>query len=325
MRRREFIALVGGAVAAMPLAASAQRSGIAVVGVLSPEWPNTGYVDGLVEGLRGLGYVEGRNIRFEYRWAEGKYDQLSELAADLIRLKVDVIVAFVTKAAEVAKNQTSTIPIVMVGVADPVGAGLATSLARPGGNVTGTSALALALVAKQLELLKLVAPDRTDIAAMFNPTNVTFQTQQVKEAKKASEALGLQLRFLEVREPSEFEAAFDTLARERIGVLLILADPLFFSNSKQLAELSTKSRLITMTASRTFAEAGALMSYGANFFDSYKAAAPYVDKILNGAKPADLPVELPARYEFVINTNTARMLGLNISPSVLARTDRVIE
>ena len=170
MRRREFIALVGGAVVAMPVAASAQRSGIAVVGVLSPEWPKTGNVDGLIEGLRGLGYVEGRNIRFEYRWAEGKYDRLPELAADLIRLKVDVIVAFVTKAAEDAKNQTSTIPIVMVGVGDPVGAGLATSLARPGGNVTGTSALALALVAKQLELLKLVAPDRT--AAMFNPTNV---------------------------------------------------------------------------------------------------------------------------------------------------------
>ena len=149
MRRREFIALVGAAVAAMPSAASAQRSAIAVVGVLSPEGPKTGNVDGLIEGLRALGYVEGRNIRFEYRWAEGKFDHLSELAADLIRLKVDVIVAFVTKAAEVAKNQTSTIPIVMVGVGDPVGAGLAASLARPGGNVTGTSTLALALVAKQ--------------------------------------------------------------------------------------------------------------------------------------------------------------------------------
>jgi putative ABC transport system substrate-binding protein len=231
MRRREFIALVGGAVVAMPVAAGAQQSEIAVVGVLSPEWPKIGNVDGLIEGLRGLGYVEGRNIRFEYRWAEGNYDHLSELAADLIRLKVDVIVALVTKAAEVAKNQTSTIPIVMVGVADPVGAGLATSLARPGGNVTGTSSMAAALVGKQLELLKLVAPRSTTIAAFFDPTNVTFQTLQVKEAKKASEALGLQLRFLEVREPSEFEAAFDTVARERIGVLLILADPLFFSNS----------------------------------------------------------------------------------------------
>jgi putative tryptophan/tyrosine transport system substrate-binding protein len=324
MRRREFIALFG-AVVAMPVAASAQRSEIAVVGVLSPEWPKTGNVDGLIEGLRGLGYVEGRNIRFEYRWAEGKYDQLSELAADLIRLKVDVIVAFVTKAAEVAKSQTSTIPIVMVGVADPVGAGLATSLARPGGNVTGTSSMAVALVAKQLELLKLAAPDRTNIAAMFNPTNVTFQTLQVKEAKRASEALGLQLRFIEVREPSEFQAAFDTVARERIGVLLILADPLFFANSKQLAELSMKSPLITMTAYRTLAEAGALMSYGPNYFDSYKAAASYVDKILRGDKPADLPIDQSSRFEFVVNLKTAKLLGIEIPTSVLGFATEVIE
>ena len=325
MKRREFIALVGGAVVAMPLAVSAQRSGIAVVGVLSPEWPKTGNVDGLIEGLRGLGYVEGRNIRFEYRWAEGKYDHLSDLAADLIRLKVDVIVAFVTKAAEVAKNQTGTIPIVMVGVADPVGAGLATSLAHPGGNVTGTSSMAVALVGKQLELLKLVAPDCTNIAAMYNPTNVTFQTLQVKEAKRASEALGLQLRFLEVREPSEFEAAFDTVARERIGVLLILADPLFFANSKQLAELSIKSPLITMTAYRTLAEAGALMSYGPNYFDSYKAAATYVDKILKGDKPADLPIDQSSRFEFVVNLKTAKMLGIEIPASVLGFATEVIE
>jgi putative tryptophan/tyrosine transport system substrate-binding protein len=324
MRRREFIALFG-AVVAMPVAASAQRSEIAVVGVLSPEWPKTGNVDGLIEGLRGLGYVEGRNIRFEYRWAEGKYDQLSELAADLIRLKVDVIVAFVTKAAEVAKSQTSTIPIVMVGVADPVGAGLATSLARPGGNVTGTSSMAVALVAKQLELLKLAAPDRTNIAAMFNPTNVTFQTLQVKEAKRASEALGLQLRFIEVREPSEFQAAFDTVARERIGALLVLADPLFFANSKQLAELSMKSPLITMTAYRTLAEAGALMSYGPNYFDSYKAAASYVDKILRGDKPADLPIDQSSRFEFVVNLKTAKLLGIEIPTSVLGFATEVIE
>ena len=325
MRRREFIAFVGGAVAAMPLAASAQRSGIAVVGVLSPEGPSTGNVDGLIEGLRGLGYIDGRNIRFEYRWAQGKFDRLSEMAADLVRLKVDVIVAFVTQASIEAKKATETIPIVMVGPGDPIGAGLATSLARPGGNVTGTSTLALALIAKQLELLKLVAPDRTDIAAMFNPTNVTFQTQQVKEAKKASEALGLQLRLLEVREPSEFEAAFDAVARERIGVLLILAEPLFFANSRQLAELSTKSRPITMTSYRTFADAGALMSYGPNYFDSYKAAAPYVDKILKGAKPSDLPIDQSSRFEFVVNLKTAKMLGIEIPTSVLGFATEVIE
>jgi putative ABC transport system substrate-binding protein len=183
MRRREFITLLGGAVAVVPMTARAQRSASAVVGVLSPEGPKTGNVNGLVQGLRELGYVEGRNIRFEYRWAEGRFDRLPELAADLVRLKVDVIVAFVTQAAEVAKKQTSTIPIVMVGVSDPVGAGLAASLARPGGNVTGTSSLAAAIVGKQLELLKLVAPNNTGVATMFNPTNVTFQTLQVNAAK----------------------------------------------------------------------------------------------------------------------------------------------
>src|SRR5450759_2052309 len=267
MRRRDFITLIGGAAAAIPMTARAQRSATAVIGVLSPEGPKTGNVNGLVQGLRELGYVEGRNVRFEYRWAEGRFDHLPELAADLVRLQVDVIVAFVTQAAEVAKKQTSTIPIVMVGVSDPVGAGLAASLARPGGNVTGTSSLAAALVGKQLELLKLVAPNNTGVATIFNPTNVTFQALQVKEAEAASQTLGLQLRFLEVRAPTEFEAAFGTVVQEKIGVLLILADPLFFANAKALAELSVKSRLITMTAYRTLAEAGALMSYGPNYFD----------------------------------------------------------
>ena len=215
MKRREFITLLGGAAAAIPMTARAQGSAPAVVGVLSPEGPKTGNVNGLVQGLRELGHVEGRNIRFEYRWAEGRFDRLSELAADLVRLKVDVIVAFVTQAAEVAKKQTGTIPIVMLGVSDPVGAGLAASLARPGSNVTGTSSLAAAIVGKQLELLKLVAPNNTGVATMFNPANVTFQALQVNAAKAASQTLGLQLRFLEVRTPSEFEAAFDTVVKSR--------------------------------------------------------------------------------------------------------------
>jgi putative tryptophan/tyrosine transport system substrate-binding protein len=325
MRRREFITLLGGVAAAIPVTARAQRSATAVVGILSPEGPKTGNVNGLVEGLRELGYVEGRNIRFEYRWAEGKFDRLPELAADLVRLQVNVIVAFVTQAAEVAKKQTSTIPIVMVGVSDPVGAGLAISLARPGGNVTGTASLAAALVGKQLELLKLVASNDTSVATIFNPTNVTFQALQVKEAKAASQALGLQLRFLEVRAPTEFEAAFGTVVQEKIGALLILIDPLFIANSKALAELSTKSRLITMTGYRTFAEAGALMSYGPNYFDSYKAAAPYVDKILKGDKPADLPIDQSSKFEFVVNLKTAKLLGVEIPTSVLGFAIEVIE
>jgi len=325
VRRRDFITLLGGAAAAIPMTARAQRSATAVIGVLSPEGPKTGNVNGLVQGLRELGYVEGRNVRFEYRWAEGRFDHLPELAADLVRLQVDVIVAFVTQAAEVAKKQTSTIPIVMVGVSDPVGAGLAASLARPGGNVTGTSSLAAALVGKQLELLKLVAPNNTGVATIFNPTNVTFQALQVKEAKAASQTLGLQLRFLEVRAPTEFEAAFGTVVQEKIGALLILIDPLFIANSKALAELSMKSRLITMTGYRTFAEAGALMSYGPNYFDSYKAAAPYVDKILKGDKPAELPIDQSSRFEFVVNMKTAKLLGVEIPASVLGFASDVIE
>jgi putative tryptophan/tyrosine transport system substrate-binding protein len=324
MRRREFITLIGGAAVMWPLTTRAQQLAMAVVGVLSPEGPKTGNVEGLLQGLRELGYVEGQNIRFEYRWAEGKFDRLPELAADLVRLRVDVIVAFVTQAAEIAKKQTDTIPIVMVGVSDPVGAGLAASLAHPGGNVTGTSSLAAALVGKQLELLKRVAPYNATVAAIFNPTNVTFQALQVKEAKAAAQTLGLGLRFLEVRAPSEFQAASDIVAREK-QTLLILIDPLFIANAKTLAELSVKSRLVTMTGYRTFAEAGALMSYGPNYFDSYKAAAPYVDKILKGEKAADLPIDEASRFEFVVNMKTAKMLGIDIPPAVSGFADHVIE
>jgi putative ABC transport system substrate-binding protein len=325
MKRRELFALLGGALASAPLAALAEGSKPPVVGVLSPEGPTTGNVDGLIRGLRELGYAEGRNIRFEYRWAEGRFDRLADLAAELIRLKVDVIVAFVTQAAEAAKNQTSTIPIVMVGVADPIGAKLAISLARPGGNVTGTSSLAAAVVGKQLELLKLAAPDNTHIATMFNPTNVTFQTLQVKEAKAAAERLGVQLRLIEVRARSDFESAFESVVRERLGALLILIDPLFIGNSKTLAELSVHSRLVTMTGYRTFAEAGALMSYGPNYFDSYKAAAMYVDKILKGEKPADLPIDQSSRFEFIVNLKTAKLIGVEVPTSVVGFANEVIE
>ncbi len=324
MRRREFLGSLAGA-AVWPHAVRAQQSIRRVVGVLSPEGPKTGNVDGLVQGLRELGYVDGQNIRFEYRWAEGKFDRLPELAADLVRKRVDVIVTFVTQATEAAKKQTSTIPIVMVGVSDPVGAGLTASLAHPGGNVTGTSSLAAAVVGKQLELLKLVAPSSRDVATIFNPTNVTFQAQQVSAARAASEKLGLQLRLIEVRAPSEFEPAFDRVVKEKEGALLILIDPLFIANSKTLAELSVKSRLITMTGYRTFAAAGALMSYGPDYFENYKAAAPYVDKILKGKKPADLPVDQSSKFEFVVNLKTAKAIGVKIPLSVLGFANDVIE
>jgi putative ABC transport system substrate-binding protein len=325
MIRREFIALLGGVVTAMPTSARPQQLAMPVVGVLSPEGPKTGNVNGLVQGLRELGYVEGQNIRFEYKWAEGRFDRLTGLAAELIRLQVDVIVAFVTQATEVAKNQTNTIPIVMVGVADPVGAGLVTSLAHPGGNVTGTSSLAAALVGKQLELLMLVAGNVKNVATMFNPTNVTFQMLQINEAKASAKKLGVSLRLLEVRSPSDFGNAFDTVVGEKMSALLILIDPLFIANSKTLAELSVKSRLIAMTGYRTFAEAGALMSYGPNYFESYKSAAPYVDKILRGQKPADLPIDQASRFEFLVNMRTAKMLGIKIPLSVSGFANELVE
>ena len=253
------------------------------------------------------------------------FDRLAGLAADLIRLQVDVIVAFVTQATEVAKNQTNKIPIVMVGVADPVGAGLVTSLAHPGGNVTGTSSLAAALVGKQLELLTLVVPNIKNVATMFNPTNMTFQTLQINEAKAAAQTLGISLRFLEVRTPSDFESTFDTVAREKIGALWILIDPLFIANFKTLSELSVKSHLITMTGYRTFAEAGALMSYGPNYFESYKSAAPYVDKILRGSKPADLPIDQASKFEFLVNMRTAKILGIEIPFSVSGFANELVE
>jgi putative ABC transport system substrate-binding protein len=238
---------------------------------------------------------------------------------------VDVIVTFVTQATEAAKKQTDTIPIVMVGVGDPVGAGLAASLVHPGGNMTGTSSLAAAVVGKQLELLKLVAPNSVDVATMFNPTNITFQTQQVNAAKVASQTLGVQLRFIEVRAVSEFGTAFQTVVQEQRKALWILIDPLFIANSKALADLSVKSQLITMTGYRTFAEAGALMSYGPNYFETYKAAAPYVDKILKGEKPADLPIDQSSRFEFVVNMRTAKALGIEIPTSVLGFASDVFE
>jgi len=213
----------------------------------------------------------------------------------------------------------------MVGVSDPIGAGLAASLAHPGGNVTGTSSLAAAVVGKQLELLKIVAPGSTNVAAIFNPTNVTFQAQQVNAAKAASQTLGLKLRFIEVRAASEFKPAFDAVVQEQKGALLILIDPLFIANSKMLGELSVQSRLITMTGYRTFATAGALMSYGPNYFETYKAAAPYVDKILKGEKPADLPINQSSNFEFVVNLKTAKTLGVEIPPSVLGFASEVIE
>jgi putative ABC transport system substrate-binding protein len=323
MRRRKFIAMVGAA--AWPLLVHAQQPTTPVIGVLSPEGSTTSAVEGLRAGLRELGYVDGRNVRFEYRWAQGRFDRLPDLAAELVRLNVDVIIAFVTQASLAAMRATATIPVVMVGVADPVGAGLIASLSHPGGNVTGTSSVAADIVGKQLALLKEINPKHSRIAVLWNPANSVFQTLQLKEAESSARTSGVELQLLEARTPNEFDAAFAALGSDGARALLILTDPLFAIHTHELVELSANKRLAAITGVRTFAEAGGLMAYGPSYFDLYKRAAAYVDKILKGAKPADLPVEQPTKFEFVVNLKTAKILGIDLPTSLLARADEVIE
>jgi putative tryptophan/tyrosine transport system substrate-binding protein len=324
-KRRDVVALLGRAAAAWPFGARAQRRSMRVIGVLSPEAPTTGDVEGLRIGLRELGYVEGEHIRYEYRWSGGNFDRLFEMAEELVHLNVDVIVTYVTQASLAAKKATTAIPIVMVGVADPVGVGLIASLARPGGNVTGTSSIAAVLAAKQVELLKETVPNVSRFAALWNPANLTFQTLQLRQAETAAESLGVELQLLETRSPKEFDGAFAAMEADGTRALVILLDPLFIINFKKLVELSVKGRLVTITGYRKFVDAGGLMAYGPNYFDIYKYAAVYVDRILKGAKPADLPVEQPTTFEFVVNLKTAKAIGIDVPTSILLRATHVIE
>jgi putative tryptophan/tyrosine transport system substrate-binding protein len=323
VKRRDFITLLVGAAFAWPRAARAQNAATPVIGLLSPEAPTSSDVNGFREGLQKLGYTDGKNLHIEYRFAKGNFDQLSQFAKELVALKVDLIVTFVTQASVEAKKATDTIPIVMVGVADPIGAGLIASFNRPGGNVTGTSSVATDVVSKQLGLLKEVMPDVTRIAALWNPADPVFQAQQMKQTESAAQKLGLQLQLLEARTQSEFEPAFAAINGTR--VLFIMIDPLFITNAKTLAQLSLKYRLVAMFGYRTFADGGGLMAYGPNYFDIYKTTASYVDKILKGAKPADLPVEQPTKFQFVINLKSAKALGVTIPESLVVGADEVIE
>ncbi len=277
-----------------------------------------------IQGLRELGYVEGQNITIEHRSSEGKYERLPDLAADLVRLKVDVIVAPAANPVFAAKQATRTIPIVMTGSGDAVGSGLVASLARPGGNVTGLSTLAPEIVGKQLELLKEIIPRVSRVAVLWNPTNQTHPLL-LGEAKVAARSLGVQLQILEARRPDDFERAFAAMTRERAGALLVLTDGMFLLHLTRTADLAAKSRLPAMFALREQADAGGLMAYGPSLRDSFRRAATYVDKILKGAKPADLPVEQPTKFELVINLKTAKALGLTIPQSVLIRADEVIQ
>jgi putative ABC transport system substrate-binding protein len=270
-----------------------------------------------------LGYVEGQNIALEVRWGEGKTDRLSQLAAELVRLKVDVIVTDGDRGTGAAKQATGTIPIVMGSDGDPTGSGFIASLARPGGNITGLTSLITGLSGKRLEVLKETIPGISRIGVIWNPESPP-SAAGFKEAQIAAKALGVQLQSLEMRSPNGFEGTFQAAAKSGTGALTLLSDALMFSHRTRILELARKYRLPTMHTQSLWVEAGGLMSYGTYFPDLFRRAATYVDKILKGAKPADLPVEQPTKFEMIINLKTAKQIGLTIPPNVLARADKVI-
>jgi putative ABC transport system substrate-binding protein len=326
MRRREFITLLGGAAAWWPLAAWAQQPAkLPTIGYLGP---NTRSLDSqrlvaFVERLRELGWIEGRTIAIEYRWAEGRNDRLAETVAEFVRRKVDVIVTSATPPTVAAKQATSAIPIVFASVGDPVGAGVVESLARPGGNATGLSLQQPEAAGKRLELLREVIPGLRRLAIMANSGNASA-VLDMREAQTTARTLGLEAVTSEVRQSEDIAPAFDAL-RGRAEALYVCNDPLATTNRVRINTLALGMRLPTMFIAREYVEAGGLMSYGANFLDLYRRTAELVDKVLRGAKPADLPVEQPTKFDLVINLTTAKALDLTIPSSLLVRADEVIE
>jgi putative ABC transport system substrate-binding protein len=320
MGRRTFLGTLGLSVLALPLAAEAQQVGKAPrIGFLANYPPGAfpQLQEAFLQGLRDLGYVEGCSVVIEYRDAEGKFERLPALAAELLALKVDVIVAPTTAAALALKQATNTLPTVFAVPGDPVGSGLVTSLARPGGNVTGLSLLLPELVGKCLELLKQTDPGVSLVAVLWQPGGYPRRTEKemLKGADVAGRYWGCGL-IVEARGPADFDRAFSDMTRARAGALTVLGSTMFFNERRRLVELAAKNRLPAVYPQREFVDAGGLMSYGANLADSYRRAATYVDKILRGAKPADLPVEQPTKFELVINLKTAKALGLTIPPSL---------
>ena len=324
--RRMFLAY-GAAFLAAPFAAEAQPTKkIPRIGFLATSAAEVikGRVAAFEQGLRELGYVKGKSIVIEYRYGDGKYERLPSLATELVRLPVDILVAVGAPAAHAAKNATSVIPIVIGNAADPVGTGLVANLARPGGNITGLSDFNLGVVTKRLELLKEVVPTASRVAVLLNPANPT-NPLQLTEIRAVASALGVTLLPLEAREPDDIDRAFAVMRKERPEALIVFGDLMFGTHRRRIAELAVKGRLPTIWAVGENVNAGGLMSYGTNFDDLYRRAAGYVDRILKGARPGDLPVEQPTKFELVINLKTAKALGLTIPPSLLLRADQVIE
>jgi putative tryptophan/tyrosine transport system substrate-binding protein len=324
MRRREFIGMLGAA--AWPLAARAQPAGkLHRVGFL---WDGpTVFADAIEafrRGLRDLGYVDGRNIAIEYRWAEGKPERIRELAEELVRLKVDVIIAPSSIYTAAAKRTTSTIPIIFMSHADPLRTGHVASLARPGGNATGLSLMMTETNVKLLELFREAIPGLARVAVVWDPATPSH-TPGLKAIEAAGPALGLRIQAVAVRTAAEYEAAFSTIARERADGVLVLSTPLYIADAKRLAQLALTHKLPSIFGPRHHVEAGGLMSYSPDRVDLWRRGAIHVDKVLRGIDPADLPVEQPTKFELVINLKTAKALGLEVPPTLLARADEVIE
>jgi putative ABC transport system substrate-binding protein len=326
MRRREFITVLGGAVAGWPLSTRAQRSAKPpIIGYLSPTSASTEgqWTAAFVRRLHELGWIEGSTVEIEYRWAEGHTERWSEFAADLVRLKVSVIVTYATPLTIAAKRATSVIPIVFAASSDPVGSGLVASLARPGGNVTGLSNQSIDAVSKRVELLRDVVPNLHRLAVLANESN-PMSRRQAEEVQAAAHALGLEVAPLDVRRADDIAPAFAALDG-RADALYVTGEPLFFNNKLTISALALKARLPDMHILREEVVAGGLLSYGASFPDLFRRAAELVDKVLRGTKPADIPVEQPTKFDLIINLTTAKALGLTIPESFLLRADEVIE
>jgi putative ABC transport system substrate-binding protein len=326
MQRRDFIKVIAGSAVAWPLAARAQQPGkLPTIGFLGPNTRSAAseWVAAFVQRLRELGWIDARNVAIEYRWAEGRDERYAEIAAEFARLKVDVIVTSGTPGVIASKQATSVIPIVFATAGDPVGSGLVASLARPGGNVTGLATLAAELAGKRLELLREVVPGLGRLAIMGNVGN-PFTVLELGEVQAAARRLGLEIDTLEIRRAQDIAPAFEAI-KGRADALYVCTDALAHTNRIRINTSALGLRLPTMHGSRDYVEAGGLMSIGPNFADLFRRAADYVDKILRGAKPGDIPVEQPIKFDLVVNLTTAKALGLTVPPSLLDRADEVIE